>query len=139
MLFDNLFEELFNTGSMLPPWAQESLREDPVRVTQGVNGENYVIRAVAPGFADHELHVAVNGNQITVSGKQENTSATPDVHSSSRMSFIKSVMLPQDAAMDKIDAEYRNGILAVTVPRNSPPRIESKTVPIKALGTSDKS
>lgn len=119
--------------SMLPGFAGNGYQEDPIKVTSGSDGNNYFIRAVTPGFAENELHVEVNGYNISVSGKREQTSSENNIHASNRVSFEKSISLPSDAVVDNVTADYQNGILAVTIPRKVSNKIETKKVPIKAL------
>lgn len=106
---------------------------DPVNVTWDEDAKSYYIRTVAPGFSEDELNVSVHGNRVNVSGKQEKKEETPNRLSSSRTAFQKSYVLPRDALMDKLEAEFQNGILLVSVPRQSCPAMEERSIPIKAL------
>lgn len=103
------------------------------RLSQWAENDRYVIRAVTPGYAENELHVAIEGRTINVSGKQEVTDKK-DLHKSHISSFEQSVTLPSDAMMDSVNAEYKNGILAISIDRKSVPSLERKRVPIKGLG-----
>jgi HSP20 family protein len=116
-------------------------REDPVRVNVEHDADNYYVRAVVPGFADDELHVAIDGRVLTVSGKRERVSDDSEFRrdgtdapllSSSRASFTQKVQMLPDARLDDIEAEHKDGILVVTVPRKAVPKIESRSIPIKA-------
>lgn len=103
------------------------------KLSQWAENDRYVIRAVTPGYAEDELHVAIEGRTINVSGKQEMTDKR-NLHRSQVSSFEQSVTLPSDAVMDSVNAEYKNGILAISIDRKSVPALERKSVPIKALG-----
>jgi len=124
--WDNILGEIF--GDSFRPYL-----EDPVNVTYEHDDKNYYVRAVVPGFEESELHVGVDGNIMTVSGKREKTSEKDGMHSSTRSSFTQSVRLASDAVVDEISAEHKAGILVVTVPRRESKKIESKVIPIKAL------
>lgn len=90
----------------------------PVHVFSDTEG--YVIRLEVPGVEIENLAVETQGNTLTVSGKRDTTAlAKGSFHRRERWSgeFSRSLQLPQDVDVSKVDASYRNGILAVRIPR----------------------
>lgn len=132
----DLFDLFFNS---VTPWAgSRSWKQDPVQVTSGRDNDNYIIRAITPGFDESELNIQINGREVVVSGKREQADKSDNYHVSSHSSFQESVIIPEDGLLDKVEAEYKNGILAVTIPRRPISRLGTKTIPIKALGPAEK-
>jgi len=107
--------------------------EDPVQVSYEYDDNSYYVRAVVPGFNEKELYVNVNDNILTVSGKKEKVSDKDGLHSSSRSSFTQSVRLGNDTIPEDINAEHKDGILVISIPRKRRNKIEDKTIPIKVL------
>ncbi len=125
VLLDNLLDDFFNSTTA---------QRDQIQLDHDTN--NYYIRAVVPGFEEKELQIITRGNVITLSGKQERSANDKKSVFSSfeNRSFERSYTLPTDVQTDGVAAEYKAGILTVTMPRRKPPIAEIKTVPIKALG-----
>ncbi|HLG27509.1 MAG TPA: Hsp20/alpha crystallin family protein [Paenisporosarcina sp.] len=123
----NIFDELL-TLTTRPSWMTDS-----ITVERDANG--YVIRAVIPGFEDKDLSVATRGNVIVISGKREKTE-TKNHFLSEDASFERTYTLPNDVQIDEISADYRAGVLVVTLPRRKTQAVEIKSVPIKVLGSS---
>lgn len=127
-VFDNLLDW------PMRPWDDSIItREDPVSVTVDEDTSNMYVRAVVPGFSEDEIRVNVTDNRLSVSGKKETSEETQNRFSSSRMSFERSYTLPNTVIPEKVDAELKNGILLVTVPKKSTASIEAREVPIKKL------
>jgi HSP20 family protein len=83
-------------------------------------GDDIVIVAEAPGLKKDELDIQVKGRTIQITGAK--TVAYGDrvsLHRRERMSgrFSRSLNLPVEIDADKVNAEYRDGMLAIFLPR----------------------
>jgi HSP20 family protein len=84
--------------------------------------DNLYVEALAPSVDPEKLDVSVTGNNLTISG--EKVSGCGDVkseeyHRCERAAgkFIRTVELPSHVDAEKIEAEYTNGILKITLPK----------------------
>ena len=111
---------------------KEERRKDPVNITLEYDDESYHYRVVAPGFAENELSVDVNNNMLTISGKHEENVNKKNYHSSSRNSFSQTYILPQNVTTNDVKAEYKSGILVVSLQKKSK-TLNAKNIPIKSL------
>ncbi|NVK76535.1 Hsp20/alpha crystallin family protein [Streptomyces morookaense] len=102
----------------------------PIEVTEG--GGKYVLRAELPGMdPEKDIEITVEGDTLTV--RAEHTESTQDKrHSEFRYgSFERSVRLPFPIPDEGPTAEYRDGILTVTVPRAAEETPVTRTVPVR--------
>ncbi|HEY7166310.1 MAG TPA: Hsp20/alpha crystallin family protein [Candidatus Binatia bacterium] len=84
--------------------------------------ENVYVEALTPGVDPQSLDVTVIQNRLTLAG--EKSRITNDVkpeafHRSERASgkFVRTIDLPIEVNADAIRAEYKNGLLVVTLPK----------------------
>ena len=85
------------------------------------NGDTFEIRAEVPGIAKDDLNVNIQGNYLEISGSR--TDDTPDgykVHRTERgtSTFSRSFTLPDDVDADKVEAQLKDGILYLTLPKS---------------------
>jgi len=83
--------------------------------------ENIVIKSTIAGVSPEDISVTVDNDMVTVKGERrsEKTVKKEDYYYQECYwgSFSRSVILPVDVETDKIDAELKNGILTVILPK----------------------
>ena len=111
-LIDTLFgEDFFSTPT------SAVIDDYSVRTNVSTTDEEYRIDIVAPGLDKSDMSVKVEDNQLYVSYDNENTDKTERVYYRSFTRFWK---LPADIDATSIRADYKQGILSVFVPRETP-------------------
>ncbi len=92
-----------------------------------------VIKAEAPGMKPEDINVSVHGNALTISGekKEEHEDKREGYYHTERRygTFRRTVTLPSEVDVDKIEAAHRDGVLTITLPKSEqakPRQIEVK-------------
>jgi len=90
------------------------------RVSLDDTGEQLVLRAEVPGIAEKDLELQVQENTVTLRGERKEE--VPEGHSVHRKEradfrFARSFQLPVAVAADKVEAQLKNGVLTVTLPK----------------------
>ena len=80
-----------------------------------------VVRAAVPGVDPKDLDITIENNVLTIKGSvnHETTSEGEKVYRRevSYGAFARSIRLPEDLDESKFDAQFRNGIVTITLPR----------------------
>lgn len=84
-------------------------------------GDHYELKMNIPGASEKGIDIQSDDHLITVSAKQE---ASKDVNESNYYrherrvsSYMRSVRVPDDADMEHIETDYKNGVLTITIPK----------------------
>ena len=81
----------------------------------------YVVKIELPGVNKEDVKITLESNILTIRGekKAEKETNEKNYHRMERSygSFLRSFTLPTTVKNDKIDAEYRDGILSITLPK----------------------
>ena len=116
------------------PWRQmRELVEEPLGEFLALDmyetGDNVVIKATMPGVDADNIQVDAVGNTLTIKAE---TKSEEDVKESNYIyrerrygKFSRSVTLPHAVDADKVEAEYHDGVLTLTVakPVEAKPRV----------------
>ena len=96
--------------------------------------EALVLKADLPGVKTEDLDVSVHGNVLSISGKREQEQTKDDEtwHMVERTfgSFTRSFTLPDGIDHRQLDAELKDGVLRVVLPKApeaKPHRVQIKT------------
>ena len=83
-------------------------------------GDDYAVIAELPGVQKSDLEIQVKGNTIRVAGtKPIDYGEKVSLHRRERLSgrFDRTITLPIEVDANRVQAEYKNGILALLLPR----------------------
>jgi len=93
---------------------------------------NLILRAELPGMTEKQIELKLEGNTLTLKGerKMENEDKKSSYHrvESFYGSFTRSFRLPDTVDAEKINAEYKNGVLMVTIPQK--PEVRPREIPV---------
>ena len=125
--FDDLFRNFFDENMQTSPtvWrpAMDALE----------NEKSYVVSFSLPGFERDDINVTMKNGTLTVKAEHKSEDKQEGdnfiYREISRGTFQRSIELPENIKGDKIDAEYKSGILNLTIPKTEaalPKEIEVK-------------
>lgn len=84
-------------------------------------GTDMVVRIDLPGVSPSDINVSITGNMLTIKGERRKEQALQEgdwvLQESRYGSFERRVTLPQDIDASQVHAQYRAGVLEITVPR----------------------
>jgi len=109
--FDTLFGRLLGGFSTLDQ-DSSTMRVWDFNVKETDN--EIVVRAEIPGFDENELDVQINNDILTIKAEKEKTGDNVEEY----RSFFRSMSLPSGIDADKVQANYRNGVLELRMPRS---------------------
>lgn len=114
-LFDGMLSRPsgFDSGETLSDWAP--------RVDVIEHDDSFTIRADLPGLKREDIHVNVEKNTLSISGERsrESEQSGDRWYRSERSygSFKRVFSLPATVEPDKVGAEYKGGVLTVSLPK----------------------
>jgi HSP20 family protein len=113
--FDRLFEDF---AHRLPAaWGGERQLGWNVDMQESENA--VVVRADAPGFEPDDFDIEVRGDNLELCACQsEEKTEDEEGYHWQRRELYRSIPLPAGVDTEKIDAEYRNGVLTVKLPKS---------------------
>lgn len=128
---DRLFEESFvHPRGMLAPV------EGAARLALDVfeSDDDVTVRASIPGVNPDDIDISVTGDVLTIKGEtsEEREEKKGNYHLRERRygAFQRSVNLPAPVNTDKAVAEFKNGVLTLTLPKVE--EVKPKSIKIRA-------
>jgi len=119
------FEETLFPSATFAPAVDVSETDDQVRVT-----------AELPGLEKDNVQVSLEGDSLVLSGEKKGEEERRDggYYRAERYygSFSRRIPLPCDVNFDKAEATFKNGVLAVTLPKTEEAKRKHKRIEIKS-------
>jgi HSP20 family protein len=85
------------------------------------NDENIIVKAELPGMKKEDVEISLHDGSLSISGerKSESEHNEAEVFRTERFvgRFQRTVSLPAPVAADKVKAQYREGVLTITLPK----------------------
>lgn len=119
--FDRLLDQLETlaepeAGDNYPPYNIEKLGED-----------RYQVALAVAGFAENELNITVEGNQLTVSGNRADAEDKQVLHRGiAHLPFIRRFSLAEHMVVK--DAKLRDGLLTIELERQLPEAMKPRHI-----------
>lgn len=110
--FGPMLETAFLPGVGTRRYPRINVRED---------ADNFYLDALLPGVAADNLEMNVVGSALTLSGErvaqEENNGKTWHRRERGAGKFLRTIELPMEVEAGKVQAEYKHGVLHVTLPK----------------------
>jgi len=112
-LFESPFAELTRTSQLWSGWTPAlDVYEDK---------ESFIVKAELPGMKREDIEVSLHDGALSISGerKSETQHEDAEVYRAERFfgRFQRTVTLPGPVAADKVKAQYKDGVLTITLPK----------------------
>ena len=135
----NPFRDMDNIGGEMSGWL-----DFPSKIFGGVSTprvdvyqteSDVIVKAEIPGVAKEDLNVFIDEGSVKISGqtRRENEFKDEDVYRTERYygNFSRTIPLPVEVKSDKAKAEYKDGILSITVPKAEPSKGKGRRIDIQ--------
>jgi HSP20 family protein len=117
--FSNIIDRFFNESVAR---SGGSVYAFTPRVDIIENEKSFEIMVAVPGMNKEDFSIDINENYLTVSGERKFTKERKENAFRSIEtqygSFSRSFSLPENIDINKIEAEYKNGILEIVLPKD---------------------
>ncbi len=84
--------------------------------------DNFIVKVELPGMKKEDINVSLHDGSLIISGERQNEthSEGTEVYRAERYfgKFQRAVTLPATVAADKVKAQYKDGVLTVTLPKS---------------------
>lgn len=118
-LFNSLFDE---DGAAFPRlWNTHTLSVPKVDVKE--TKDTYTLLMDLPGRTEQDVELNLKDNVLTISSSTESKKEEKDdtylIRERGYTSFTRRFTLPDDVKGEAVNASFKNGVLEVTMPRNT--------------------
>jgi HSP20 family protein len=130
---DRMFED-FTLPALPSFWPERGRWMPAMNLYEKEN--NLIVEAELPGIPKDALKITCTDNTLTVQGetKKEEEEKKEGYYRMERRygSFYRTVALPESVDYGKAKAEFRDGVLKITLPKTAKPEEKGRTIPISA-------
>jgi HSP20 family protein len=96
--------------------------------------DKFVVKAELPGMKEEDIDISIVGDTLTIKGerKAESEVKEDDYYYCERSygSFSRSIAIPSNVDAQKIEANYEDGVLEVSLPKTS--KVKPKKISVSA-------
>jgi HSP20 family protein len=126
--WSNFYDPLRNVGQTVADWFAPRSEASAV-------DDAYEIKVELPGVSSENIDVSVHDNDLTVSGKKEfeREESGRDCFFFGREygAFQRTFRIPPDATNDKINADFKDGVLSLKIAKKAPTASAAKKINIR--------
>jgi len=119
--FRDAMERLFDDRFFRPMWIGDGERQAAPALDMYTTAEAGIAKVALPGVKPDDVDVTIGDDLVTISGafkEEQETSEAGYVHKElSQGKFSRSFSLPTAIKADAAKAEFKNGLLTLTLPK----------------------
>ncbi len=131
---DSLFENFFSGFEMEPFTSRRGAFSPHIDVVE--SDKEITVTAELPGMDEKDIDVSLNEDTLSIRGekKAEKEDKGKDYYRMERSygSFSRSITLPKEVNTEKVEAQFKKGILTVVLPKTSKAVEETRKISIKS-------
>ena len=94
--------------------------------------EAMLVSVDLPGLDDKDVEVNVTDDMLTIRGEREEKAEKDGFTSQSRRSFHRMIPVPPGVDPEKAEAEFKRGVLTVTLPKTEEAKARVKRIDVKS-------
>lgn len=98
---------------------------------------HFVIKASVPGIKPEELSVSVEDGVLSLRGEHRAEKVSENAKLYRREvsygTFARSIRLPENVDIEKVDAVHENGIITVRIPKIEEPKPKAIEIPVRRV------
>jgi HSP20 family protein len=125
----------FSQGLPLEPFGRKAEAGFQPKVNISESDKEITVSAELPGMDDKDINVSLRKNELTIKGekKEEKEEEKEHYYHMERTygSFQRTIPLPYEVEDDKVEANFKNGVLTITLPKASHAIKETKKIEVK--------
>jgi len=130
--FEDLFDEMAK-GFWVRPFALPGETELKMKLEVEEGDKSFTVRAEIPGVRKDDIQIDVSGDQVSIRAEvkkeKEEKKGEKIIHSERSYGMVsRRFTLPADVDAEGTKAEYKDGVLSVTLPKK--PSAQAKRVSI---------
>jgi HSP20 family protein len=128
--FNEVFDSLINDSRLVDRFVN---KVPAVNIAETEN--EFHIELAIPGLKKEDFKISLDKNILSVAAEKKTENADESKKYSKREysynSFVRSFTLPETADYAKIDAEYTDGVLKLSVAKKEEAKIQSREISVK--------
>lgn len=125
-LFNHWVDSFLNGEEVSKSWPKTDLHEDD---------KNFYLKADLPGFDTQDIQIQVKDNVLSLRGKRQEERKNEKNHyyryERFQGSFERSFYLPDNVDSSQIEAEMKNGVIQLIIPKKAESQAKEIEIQIK--------
>ena len=131
---NRLFDSFFMGADIEPFESRLGTFNPNINIVEGA--KEFKVSAELPGMDDKDIDISLSKDALTISGekKEEKEDKGKNYYriESSYGSFSRTIPIPSEIETDKVKAEFKKGVLNITLPKTAKSIKETKKISVKA-------
>ena len=117
---NRVFRDIFEDWGLGAQFATEGMWQPTMDLAE--TKDEYLVTLELPGVDSKQVEISAVGNELSIRGEiqEEEQKDERAYHARERRfgSFVRALQLPSNVDADKVRADFKNGLLKITLPKS---------------------